>query len=190
MLIPCVHAFVIQGNLDRILPLVLAAVCAWGVAYLLVTCSVVILRIRRPDLPRASIAVVPAAANRLQHGIVLAIVYITPPGMNPRDVYIPFGMHDGLTAAYALFWTLCVQKVNPFKPVPVEQGWKPPSPKRKTRRRSLIGLLPSLNRVWRRQPAGYRPGRRSRLAQNLAALCLRRLAPCQLRLDAAAGAGD
>ena len=27
----------------------------------------------------------------------------------------------GLTAAYALFWTLCVQKVNPFKPVPVEQ---------------------------------------------------------------------
>ena len=28
VLIPCVHAFAIQGNLDRIIPLVLAAVCA------------------------------------------------------------------------------------------------------------------------------------------------------------------
>ncbi|MNJ80290.1 hypothetical protein D3C77_786150 [compost metagenome] len=26
----------------------------------------------------------------------------------------------GATAAYALFWTLCVQKVNPFKPARVE----------------------------------------------------------------------
>ncbi|EHO7031367.1 APC family amino acid permease, partial [Salmonella enterica subsp. enterica serovar Kentucky] len=27
----------------------------------------------------------------------------------------------GLTAAYALFWTLCVQRVNPFLPLPVEE---------------------------------------------------------------------
>ena len=66
----------------------------------------------RRNVPRAIVSSV---------GIVLAIVYITPPGMNPRDVYIPFGWMIGLTAAYALFWTLCVQKVNPFKPVPVEQ---------------------------------------------------------------------
>ena len=52
---------------------------------------------------------------------MLAIIYITPPGMNPRAVYIPFSIMIGLTATYALFWTLCVQKVNPFKPVPVEQ---------------------------------------------------------------------
>jgi len=26
-----------------------------------------------------------------------------------------------ILAAYALFWTLVVQKVNPFKPVPVEE---------------------------------------------------------------------
>lgn len=122
VLIPCVHAFAIQGNLDRIIPLVLAAVCAWGVAYLLVTCSVVLLRLRRPDLPRAYKSPwfpLPQIVSSV--GIVLAIVYITPPGMNPRDVYIPFGWMIGLTAAYALFWTLCVQKVNPFKPVPVEQ---------------------------------------------------------------------
>lgn len=93
----------------------LAAVCAWGVAYLLVTCSVVILRVRRPDLPRAYKSPwfpLPQIVSSV--GIVLAIVYITPPGMNPSDIYIPFGWMIGLTAAYALFWTLCVQKVNPF----------------------------------------------------------------------------
>jgi amino acid transporter len=49
--IPCLHAWYLNGNIDRIVPLILAAVCAWGVAYLLVTLSVVLLRIRRPDLP-------------------------------------------------------------------------------------------------------------------------------------------
>ena len=46
--------------------------------------------------------------------------FITPPGMNPADVYIPFGVMLGGTAVYALFWTLVVQKVNPFKPARVE----------------------------------------------------------------------
>ena len=32
--------------------LVLAAVCAWGFAYILVNLSVISLRLRRPDLPR------------------------------------------------------------------------------------------------------------------------------------------
>ena len=41
------HAWLINGNLDSILHLVLAATCAWGTAYLLVTASVVMLRIRR-----------------------------------------------------------------------------------------------------------------------------------------------
>ncbi len=27
----------------------------------------------------------------------------------------------GLAAAYALFWTLCVQRVNPFRPLAVEE---------------------------------------------------------------------
>lgn len=47
----------------------------------------------------------------------------------------------------------------------------------------MIGLLPSLNRVWRRQPVGYRPGvTLARLAQNLQPYACERLAPCQLRL--------
>ncbi|MGG7053743.1 APC family amino acid permease, partial [Salmonella enterica subsp. enterica] len=54
-------------------------------------------------------------------GIIIAIINIAPPGMNSRDVHIPFGIMLGLTAAYALFWTLCVQRVKPFLPLPVEE---------------------------------------------------------------------
>lgn len=66
MLIPCLHALYLGGNTDNIMHLVLA-VCAWSFAYLLVTVSVVILRIRRPDLLTGlSLAVVPAAAVAVQ----------------------------------------------------------------------------------------------------------------------------
>ncbi|MBD2820248.1 APC family permease [Xenorhabdus sp. 42] len=120
-LIPCVHAFAIQGDLSRIIPLVLAAVCSWGTAYLLVTISVILLRIRRPDLHRAyKSPFFPLPQIISSAGIILAIVYITPPGMNKADVYIPFVMMLGLTACYALIWTIFVQKINPFRPVDVE----------------------------------------------------------------------
>jgi amino acid transporter len=119
--IPCSHAWYLKGNLDKIMHLVLAAVCAWGVAYLLVTLSVVSLRIRRPDLPRAyksPFFPIPQIISSV--GILLALWYITPPGMNARDIYVPFGVMLGLVAAYALFWTMFVMKVDPFKPVAVE----------------------------------------------------------------------
>ncbi len=121
VLIPCIHAWILKGNLDKIMNLVLAAVCAWGVAYLLVTLSVVMLRIRRPDLPRAyrsPLFPLPQIVSSV--GILLAIWYVTPPGMTPRNIYVPFGVMLGLTAVYALVWSLFVMKVNPFKPVPVE----------------------------------------------------------------------
>lgn len=121
VVIPCAHAWYLKGNLDKIMNLVLAAVCAWGVAYLLVTLSVVMLRIRRPDLPRAyrsPLFPLPQIVSSV--GIVLAIRYVTPPGMNARDIYVPFGVMLGLTAVYALFWTLFVMRVNPFAPVRVE----------------------------------------------------------------------
>jgi amino acid transporter len=119
--IPCSHAWYLKGNLDKIMHLVLAAVCAWGVAYLLVTLSVVSLRIRRPDLPRAyksPFFPIPQIISSV--GILLALWYITTPGMNARDIYVPFGVMLGLVAAYALFWTMFVMKVDPFKPVAVE----------------------------------------------------------------------
>ena len=121
VVVPCAHAWYIQGNLDRIMPLVLAAVCAWGVAYLLVNISIVMLRIRRPDFPRAYRSPwfpLPQIVSSI--GIIIAIWYITPLGMNPRDIYVPFGVMLGLTALYALVWTVFVQKVNPFRPVDIE----------------------------------------------------------------------
>jgi amino acid transporter len=121
MLIPCLHALYLGGNTDNIMHLVLAAVCAWSFAYLLVTISVVSLRIRRPDLPRAYRSPwFPLPQILSSIGILLGIWFITPPGMNPADIYIPFGVMLAGTAAYALFWTLVVQKVNPFKPASVE----------------------------------------------------------------------
>ncbi|WP_293935263.1 APC family permease [Iodobacter sp.] len=121
VIVPCIHAWYIQGDLNRILPLVLAAVCAWGVAYLLVNISVVMLRIRRPDFPRAYCSPwFPLPQIISSAGIFIAIWFITPPGMNPRDIYMPFGLMLGLTGLYALVWTIFVQKVHPFRPVEIE----------------------------------------------------------------------
>ncbi|CAI8905423.1 APC family amino acid permease [Pseudomonas chlororaphis] len=122
VLIPCLHAWWLGGSTDNIMHLVLAAVCAWSTAYLLVTLAVVVLRIRRPDLPRAYKSPwfpLPQIVSSI--GILLGMWFITPPGMNPRDIYVPFGSMLGLTAIYALVWTVFVQKVNPFRPVPVEE---------------------------------------------------------------------
>ena len=119
--IPCIHAFLIRGNVDRIMPLVLAAVCAWGVAYVLVSASVVSLRLRRPDLKRAyrsPLFPLPQIVSTL--GIAVAIWYVAPPGLSPRAVFVPFGIMFGLTAIYALVWTLFVQRRGLFQPVAVE----------------------------------------------------------------------
>lgn len=119
---PCLHAWWLGGDSEGIIHLVLAAVCAWGTAYLLVTLSVVLLRIRRPDLPRAYRSpLFPLPQLFSSAGILLGMFYITPPGMNPVDIYLPFALMLGLAAAYALFWTLCVQRVNPFRPLAVEE---------------------------------------------------------------------
>jgi len=120
--IPIAHVLLIRGDLDRIMPLVLAAVCSWGVAYLLINLSIVVLRVRRPDLPRAyRIPLFPLPQLLASAGIVVAIWYITPPTMKAEDVYRPFGAMLALTAVYALVWTLFVKKLPGFTPVPVEQ---------------------------------------------------------------------
>ncbi|HJV68865.1 APC family permease [Ideonella sp.] len=120
-IIPIAHVVYIHGDLDRILPLVLAAVCAWGTAYLLVNLSVVLLRIRRPELARAYRSPwFPLPQLVASVGILVAIWYITPPNMNPRDIYVPFGVMLGATALYALVWTLFVQRRPLFTPAGVE----------------------------------------------------------------------
>jgi amino acid transporter len=119
--VPCLHAWIIGGDLSRLGNLVLAAVCAWGVAYVMVTLSVISLRIRRPNLPRPYKAPwypVPQLVSIV--GITVALAYIAPLGVSRREIYIPFGIMLGLTAAYAFIWTRFVRRAPLFTPVAVE----------------------------------------------------------------------
>lgn len=119
--IPCVHAWIIHGDVARLGNLVLAAVCAWGVAYVLVTLSVVSLRMRRPDLPRPYRApAYPLPQIFSVVGIVTALAYIAPLGTSRREVYLPFGVMLAATALYALVWTRFVRQAPLFKPEQVE----------------------------------------------------------------------
>lgn len=120
--IPCVHAWIIHGDVDRLANLVLAAVCAWGVAYILVTLSVIALRVRRPDLPRPYRAPwFPVPQLLSIGGILIALVYIAPAGTNAKSVYIPFGVMLAGTAAYAFVWTRFVRRLPLFEPIAVER---------------------------------------------------------------------
>jgi amino acid transporter len=131
--IPCLHAWIIHGDVDRLSNLVLAAVCAWGVAYVLVTLSVVSLRLRRPDLPRPYRSPwFPAPQIVSIIGIVVALLYITPTGSSASAVYVPFGIMLGATALYALIWTRFIRRVPLFEPASVErvlQAESAPSPR-------------------------------------------------------------
>lgn len=119
---PVMYAIWIGGNIDLILPLVLAAVCCWAVAYILINISVVVLRIRRPDLPRAyrsPFFPVPQIVSSI--GLLIAVWFIAPPSIPQAAIYTPFAMMFGLTALYALIWTVFVQKKPAFTPVSVEE---------------------------------------------------------------------
>jgi amino acid transporter len=120
--IPCIHAWIIRGDIARLGNLVLAAVCAWGVAYILVTLSVVSLRRRRPDLPRAYRSPwYPVPQIVSVAGIVVALAYIAPVGTSRSAVYVPFGIMLGVTALYAFVWTRFVKRAPLFTPVEVER---------------------------------------------------------------------
>lgn len=119
--IPCFHAWLIHGDVSRLTNLVLAAVCAWGVAYILVTLSVISLRVRRPDLPRpyrAPAYPLPQIVSIV--GIATALAYIVPLGASRRDVYVPFGIMLAVTAVYALVWTRFVRRASLFEAEQVE----------------------------------------------------------------------
>jgi amino acid transporter len=119
--IPCTHAWIVKGDLNRLTTLVLAAVCAWGVAYILVTLSVISLRVRRPDLHRAyrsPLFPLPQIVSIV--GILIAIAYITPLGSSATAVYQSFGIMLLLTAGYSFVWLKFVRKVPLFAPLSVE----------------------------------------------------------------------
>ncbi len=121
MAIPAIGAIIINGNIESILHMVLASVCAWLVSYILVNLSIIALRIRRPDLHRPfKSPFYPFTQVLAIIGMLIAIWFITPPGMTQADIYVPFAILMSLTAIYALVWTLAVKKINPFKPLEPE----------------------------------------------------------------------
>jgi len=120
-IIPAIYAIVIDGNIERILHLVLAGVCAWVFAYVLVNLSLISLRLRRPDLPRpyrSPFFPVPQIVASL--GMLVAIWYIAPAGMERRDIYIPFALVLGSMGIFALLWTLLVHREPLLRPTEPE----------------------------------------------------------------------
>lgn len=119
--IAIVGAIWLDGDVPSIIAQILAAVAAWIFAYLLVNISVVVLRVRRPDLDRPyKTPLYPLPQILASAGLLVALWFIAPPGMTRADIYIPFGIMLGACALYALIWTYGVQKVNPWEPVEPE----------------------------------------------------------------------
>lgn len=113
--------FVRDGDIDSIISLILAAVAAWIFSYLLVNISVVALRMRRPDLNRPYLTpLYPLPQIVASLGLVVAFWFIAPPGLTRSEIYVPFLIMLGISAAYALIWTYGVQRKNPWKPVDPE----------------------------------------------------------------------
>ncbi|MBU6259813.1 MAG: hypothetical protein KGL18_20175 [Burkholderiales bacterium] len=54
-------------------------------------------------------------------GIAIAMFYVTPPTLQARGIYAPFGWMPALAAVHALVSTLLVRRVPGSTPVPVEQ---------------------------------------------------------------------
>lgn len=120
--LPIAGAIAVNGDVSRVMPLVLAGVCAWSGSYVLVNLSVVMLRRRRPELARPfRTPWFPLPQLLASAGILAALTDIAPPTIPKAAVYAPFGVVLVGTFVYALVWTRFVRRQAPFAPVPVEQ---------------------------------------------------------------------
>ncbi len=120
-IIPAIGAIWIQGDIDSIMTLVLAAVCAWIFSYVLVNISVVLLRMRRPDLERPyKTPFYPAPQILATVGLLITLWFIAPPFLTRGQIYTPFLGMLVVSAVFALVWTYGVTKVDPWTPVEPE----------------------------------------------------------------------
>lgn len=120
-IIPIVGAAYIQGNVGQIIAFVLAAVCAWIFGYILVNISVIMLRLKRPDLHRpyrTPLYPLPQIVGTI--GMLLTIWYITPPYLTAGQIYTPFLVMLVICAVFALVWSYGVQKTNPWQRIEPE----------------------------------------------------------------------
>lgn len=116
-----VGAILLDGDVDAIINLILAAVMAWIFSYILVNISVVALRQRRGDLDRPyKTPLYPLPQILATAGMLVAAWYIAPPGLTRGDIYTPFFIMLGIAAVYALVWTYGVTRTSPWAPVEPE----------------------------------------------------------------------
>jgi amino acid transporter len=121
VVLPAAHAIWIQGDIDSIIVLILAAVCAWLFSYILVNISVIVLRSRRPDLDRPfRTPWFPVPQVLATVGMLITIWYIAPPGIARGDVFLRFFVMLGLVAVFAVWQTLVMTKKPLFEPVEPE----------------------------------------------------------------------
>lgn len=122
VLIPAVYAIVIQGDIDSIFVLILAAVCAWLFSYILVNISIIVLRRRRPDLARpyrSPLFPVPQVLATI--GMLVTIWYIAPPFLERQDIYLRFFGMLAVVALFAVWQTIYKTKKPLFEPVEPEE---------------------------------------------------------------------
>jgi amino acid transporter len=120
--IPMIGTFWIGTNIDGVFALILSAICSWIFFYVLVNISVMILRIKRPDLHRPyKIPLYPIPQVLAIIGLFITFFYLTPPFLKPSEIYIAFFAMLGLCAAYSFYWIKFVQKKDLWTRVPVEE---------------------------------------------------------------------
>ncbi|MCW1969148.1 MAG: APC family permease [Anaerolineae bacterium] len=120
-IIPIVGTIWVRGDINSIIALVLAAVCAWVFSYIMVNLSVIALRKRRPDLARPIKApFYPMPQILAIIGMVLTIYFVTPPFLQPSQIYVPFVFMLALSAAFAFVWLFIIHRTDPWTPVAPE----------------------------------------------------------------------
>lgn len=103
-----------------ILSLTVAAAGCWLIAYMIVHLDLIVLRFRLPDTPRPFRSPwfpVPQLLGILGMGYVFLNISPTPELAAP--IYRNVATMLGVTCAFALFWTLGVQRRNPFRAMPL-----------------------------------------------------------------------
>jgi len=120
-LIPMVGTFLIGTNLDGVFQLILAAICSWIFFYLLVNISLILLRRRRPNIERPfKTPFYPIPQVLAIGGLMITFFYLTPPFLQPSQIYVPFFIMLAICAIYAFVW-LKRQKMDLWKPVEPEE---------------------------------------------------------------------
>jgi amino acid transporter len=121
VLIPAVYSIIIQGDIDSIFVLILAAVCAWLFAYILVNLSIIALRRRRPDLDRPyRTPMYPVPQIIATVGMLITIWFIAPPFLSRQDIYLRFFGMLAIVAVFAVWQTIVKTKKPLFEPVEPE----------------------------------------------------------------------